>query len=95
MDKFNNMMGVLATAGGIGGTPIKIISDEPTSDNVPDTDSDIGETGKINDETSEEKVILHIGGGIEIHLPLEIARQITEALGGSECSCGANDSEAE
>ena len=48
---------------------------------MKDTDSDIGQSGEINPpEESSDKVIIHLEGGIEIHMPLKVAEAIKMAL---------------
>jgi hypothetical protein len=75
MEKFNNILGAL-------GAGIKNDQKCPASNNAcADTDTDVGEYGKINSEESTgDKVIIHLEGGIEIHLPIELAETIKQAL---------------
>ena len=74
MEKFNQVLTDLGS-GGDGQCPCK------------DTDSDIGTAGEINSpEESQDKVIIHLGGGIEISMPLAVAKMIAKALTGEQTS---------
>lgn len=75
MEKFNNTLGVL-------GARIKDDQKCPASNNpCTDTDTDVGEYGKINsEESSGDKVIIHLEGGVEIHFPMELAETIKQAI---------------
>lgn len=85
MDKFNNIMSALAVASGV--QPKESDSTEQNCDGIPDTDSNVGEVGKINDETTDDMIILHIGGGIELKLPMTVIKQIISASSTENTEC--------
>ena len=73
MDKFNQ------TLSNIGNNP----EQESGAEECPckDTDSDIGTSGTINPEESQEELItIHVGAGIKIVLPLTVAMVIAKAI---------------
>jgi hypothetical protein len=76
MQKFNQILGAVGKDGGCGcGGDCQC---------QKDTDSDIGQSGAINPpEESTDKVIIHLDGGIEIHIPIAIAEVIKSALSDS------------
>ena len=53
----------------------------------PDTDSDVGSFGKPEAEAPEapegDKLVLSIEGGIEIHIPVEVFQQMSDAMLGN------------
>ena len=66
------------------------------AEDVPDTDSDVGECGELGGaEEESEKVIIHVGAGVEIHVPMEVAKMIAGAVSGAEeePECGCEESE--
>ena len=76
MEKFNQILGNIQQNGGC-----------PQNDmcQQKDTTSDIGQSGTINPEEQEQdKVIIHLDSGIQISMPLEIAKMIAKALGTPE-----------
>jgi hypothetical protein len=55
---------------------------------VPDTDSDTGSFGNVDAEgvapAGEEKLVLHVDGGIEIHIPTAVFNAMSAAMNGVE-----------
>jgi len=85
MQKFNNILNTLAMiTGGCPTSNCPAPVQNATPVNCPQPDSNVGETGKINgDEENSDKIVLEIGGGIELHLPMEIAKQIAASVNGN------------
>lgn len=71
MENFNKMLDVIKNKGV----------------DTPDTDSDTGSFGNVGAEevataSNEEKLVLHLEGGIEIHIPTAVYEAMSSAMGG-------------
>ena len=80
MDKFNNTIGGIETQ--TISLPMGGACDQPENQigSTIDSDSDIGSCGVSDNDNSNEKILIKLDCGIEIHIPLEIAKTIQSEL---------------
>ena len=73
MEQFNNMLSA-------------VLNGRSAEQDTIDTDDSVGVFGDIDSDgvaPSEEKLVLRLEGGIEIHIPNAVYNQMAEAMGGS------------
>ena len=83
MEKFNKMLGVISAGGAVPQDTLL----NPDGSAITDTDSNIGQSGELQaPEAPKDVVIIHMAGGVELHMPLEVAEMISKAIN-SDCGC--------